>query len=242
VRVHPEPKTPLYPEYQTFLFLKVLPPVAGTAGFAGGAAFFAPIPLMVPITVFGTVSFFAGAVFLTTVVELDSLESLIVLALPLPIFGAAMGAAVLFPRPAPVAVLASVTFFVAAAPLVDFAFSTIFVRIPAAPPTGAGAVGFNGDTGRARYDFPGDITGLIGDRGKVREFADLGERTCEGWTFRDVVRAGGTGPLARFFGFSISSFSLSALVEISSLNHISKYAEDSILINIPLPLCGTSLW
>ncbi len=176
-----------------------------------------------PITVFfGAGSFFAGAVFLTTVVELDSLESLMVLALPLPIFGATTGAAVLFPRPAPVPVLASVTFFVAAAPRVDFAFSTIFVRIPAAPPAGAGAVGFNGDTGRAKYDFPGDMAGRIGDRGKVREFVDLGEWTCDGWTFRDVVRAGGTGRLARFLGFSISSFSLSALVEISSLSHISK--------------------
>lgn len=51
----------------------------------------------------------------------------------------------------------------------------------------------------------------MGDRGRVLELADRGERTCDGASFaREVVRAGGMGAArALFFGFSISSFSLS---------------------------------
>ena len=89
---------------------------------------------------------------------LASLESLI--ARPLPTLGGAAGAAALFPRPAPpVVALCSATLRVAAAPLVDFAFSTIFVRMLAAAPEGTGAVGLRGETGRARRDFPGDAAG-----------------------------------------------------------------------------------
>ena len=103
-----------------------------------------------------------------------------------------------------------------AAARVVFAFSTMFVRILAAPPEGAGAAGLRGETGRASKDLPGDTAGRIGERGRVREFADRGERTWEGWTL-DVVRAGGTGgPRGLFLGFSMSSFSLS-IEEISSL-------------------------
>ena len=111
------------------------------------------------MTVFlAVVAFFAAPGFLTTTVPaLASLESLVVLALPLPTFGAAAGAAVLFPRPAPTAAVEadSVGF---RAPVVreDLALSTMFVRIPAAPPAGTGAAGFSGDTGRAKYDFPGE--------------------------------------------------------------------------------------
>lgn len=110
---------------------------------------------------------------------LASLESLI--ALPLASFGGAAGAAALFPRPAPpVVALCSVTLRVAAAPRVVFAFSTMFVRILAAPPAGTGAVGLRGDMGRASSDFPGDVPVRTGERGRVREFADRGERTWEG--------------------------------------------------------------
>jgi hypothetical protein len=146
-----------------------------------------------------------------------------VLALPLPTLGAGAGAgaAVLLPRPAPVVLAGSAAFRVAAAPRVDFAFSTMFVRIPAAaPPAGVGATGFNGDTGRARLDFAGDF--WAGERGMVREFADRGDRTWDCSFALDVVRAGGTGaPRVRFLGFSMSSFSLSP-EEISSLELLVK--------------------
>jgi hypothetical protein len=95
--------------------------------------------------------------------------------------------------------------FRVAAPRVVFDFSTIFVRIPAAPPTGVGATGLRGEMGRASWDRTGETAVRTGDRGKEREFADLGERTWEGCSFsREVVRAGTTGPRARFLGFSMS--------------------------------------
>lgn len=134
---------------------------------------------MVLITVFFTGAFFVGTGFLTTVVLLESLFSLIVLARPLPTAGAdAVGAARL-PRPAPAVLLSAVTFLVTVA-LVVFAFSTMLVSNPAAPPDGICAAGFSGETGRARYDFCSDAGRAIGDRGKVRELADRGDRTCDG--------------------------------------------------------------
>lgn len=113
------------------------------------------------------------------VLVLESLLSLIVLALPLPILGATTGgaAAGLFPLPTP-AVL-SATGFRAGRAAFPFAASTMFVSIPAAPPEVTGAVGLSGDMGRASIDFPGEA-GRIGERGSVREFAERGERTCEG--------------------------------------------------------------
>lgn len=200
-----------------FRFLKTLPPVAGAAaGLLAGSFFWLPIPLIVFMTVFfsfADTAFLAAAGFLTIVVVLPSLESLI--ALPLPTLGADAAGTVLFPLPAPVEV--SVAFLVAAA-RVAFVFSTILVRIPAAPPTIVGAAGLRGETGRASCDLTGDAAARTGDRGRVREFADRGERTCD-WRFGlEVVRAGTAGPRARFLGFSISSFSLS--IEISSLETI----------------------
>ena len=128
------------------------------------------------MTVLLTGSFLAtGAAFLTTVVLLLSLDSLIMLALPLPTLGAGAGAGTTVLLPLPTAVDASVA-FLAAAPLV-FAFSTIFVKIPAAPPVGTGADGLRGETGRAKKDFAAATGGRIGDRGSVRELADRGERT-----------------------------------------------------------------
>lgn len=138
-----------------------------------GAAFLTaapPIPLNVPITVLFAGSFFAIG-FRTTVPLLVSLESLIVRALPLVArvvgaTGAGVGAAALFPLT--VAGFTSATFLVsaflavsvffaavalrAAAPRVAFAFSTMFVRSPAAPPDGT--CGLSGETGRVR-------TGLV---------------------------------------------------------------------------------
>jgi hypothetical protein len=191
---------------------------------------------MVFITVFfsftgATVLVAAG--FLTTVVVLASLESLIVLALPRPTLGADAGGAARFPRPAPVAVLASVAFRVAA-PRVVLVFSTIPVRIPAAPPTGVGATGLRGETGRASWDLTGETAVRTGDRGIEREFADLGERTWEGCSLsREVVRAETTGPRTRFLGFSISSFSLStemsSLVMINKIQYLGKMKRTSIV-------------
>jgi hypothetical protein len=177
-----------------------------------------PIPLIVPITVLFAGSFFAAAGFRTTVPLLVSLLSLLVLALPLPTLGAgaAVAAGALFPRPAAAgfADLAGSAGLRAAAPRLDFAFSTMLVRIPAAPPAEVGAVGRNGDMGRAKFDFGGGAR--PGERRSVRELGDRGERTWV-WSL-DVVRAGGMGaPRVRFFGFSTSSFSLSP-VEISSLH------------------------
>jgi hypothetical protein len=175
--------------------------LGGTAGPA--TVFFAAIPLNVPMTLFLTGSFFAGSIgFRITVPLLPSLESLI-----RPVVAGAF-------RPLPAAEEVSVAFLVAAAPLV-FAFSTIPVRMPAAPPTGSSTPGFNGDVGRARKDFVAPaiaVIGRIGDRGIVRELADRGESTCEAGTFRDAVRATGFAVcFVRFFGFSTFSFSLSAV-------------------------------
>lgn len=156
---------------------------------------------------------------------LESLESLI--ALPLPIFGADAGGAVLFPRPAPalvfVLVLVSVPFLVPA-PRVVLAFSTMFVRIDDGPPTCVGATGFSGEMGRARCDRAGETPVRAGDRGREREFAERGERTWEGCSLLwEVVRVGTIGPRARFLGFSISSFSLST--EMASLLQLAEHIE-----------------
>ena len=140
---------------------------------------------------------------------LPSLESL--MALPRPTFGGTGGAAARFPRPTPPATGVSATFRAYAVPLLAFALSTMEVRMPAAPPGGAGGRGFIGETGRERCDLPG-VVGRTGEPGSVLELADRGERTCDAVTlFLDVVRSAGTGPRTRFLGFSMSSFSLSVI-------------------------------
>lgn len=130
-----------------------------------------PIPFSVPMTVLFAGSFLAGTGFFTTVALLESLESLIALPLPLAVLGAGAGAGVLLPRPTPVVAAAVVGAFRVAAPRVDFAFSTILLRILDGFPA---TEGFRGDAGRAGIDFGG---GRIGDRGRVLELADLGDRT-----------------------------------------------------------------
>lgn len=172
--------------YQFCLFRSTL--VGAAAAFVafgaafGATAFFVAVPLMpliVPITVLFGGAFFATAALVTTVPELPLLVSLLVLTLPLPAFRATGAAAVLFPLPTPADELPdddAVTVR-AAAPRVAFAFSTIFVKMLAAPPPVLGAVGFKGETGRDRCDLAGDTVGRVGDGGNVRELADLGERT-----------------------------------------------------------------
>jgi len=115
-----------------------------------------------------------AAFFLITVDPLLLLESLA--ALPRATFGTGATAAVLFPLPTPAAVVTSVAFLVAA-PRVALAFSTMFVRMLAAPPVTTGAVALRGEIGRARRDFPVGTAGRIGDLGYVREFAERGEST-----------------------------------------------------------------
>jgi hypothetical protein len=154
------------------------------------------------------------------VLLLASLESLI--ALPLPTLGGGAGTVVLFPRPAPPVVCVSATFRVAVVPRVALAFSTILVRTPAASPVGAGAEGLSGETGRARFDFPGEVVGRFREAGKVRELADRGERIREGGRMaRGTVRDGGPGaPRTSFLRLPMSSFSLSII--ISSLGMSAK--------------------
>ena len=82
-----------------------------------------------------------------------------------------------------------------------------------------GDAGFNGEAGRARYDFGGDASiGLIGGRGRVRELDDFGESTLEGSV---TCRLGCIAVvLVRFLGLGIcwfgsGVFSLSAPVTSS---------------------------
>jgi hypothetical protein len=160
------------------------------------------------------------------------------LGLPLLALGAGGGTTVCF-LALDVAVVAvvvevAVTFLVAVA-RADFAFSTILVRIPAAPPAG---IGFVGDAGRARYDFPGDailVGGRAGDRacGAVREFPERGERTWPvGCFVRDAARGAGAA-LPRFLGFERSSFSLSS---ISSLDIVSRRLKPQEEHGLPVTL------
>lgn len=86
--------------------------------------------------------------------------------------------------------------------------------------------GLTGLIGRMAAGFSG-TTGLNGERGRVRELCDFGERTLEGTTFRDAVRVAfmfaAVAVLVRFFGFarscadSAGMFSLSSPVDIWSL-------------------------
>lgn len=77
-----------------------------------------------------------------------------------------------------------------------------------------GDIGFRGDVGCAKYNFCGDLSsGWTGDWGRVRELADLGESTVDGFVaWRDFAVV---VILARFLGLGIASidwalFSLSA--------------------------------
>ena len=67
-----------------------------------------------------------------------------------------------------------------------------------------GTLGFRGDAGRELKDFWGEPkVGRIGDCGRVREFADLGERTVDGFGGRREAASLATFVL--FFGFGIGS-------------------------------------
>ena len=82
-----------------------------------------------------------------------------------------------------------------------------------------GDTGFNGETGRARYDFCGEASiGRIGECGKVREFEDFGDSTLDGFVTCRLTPPGAV--FVRFLGFGIGwlgsgVFSLST--SISSL-------------------------
>jgi hypothetical protein len=104
---------------------------------------------MVPTTVLFT----GEAALRTTVVpELVSVVWLVLLPLFLPALATGTAAAALVPLPVAAVELAdeeAVTFRDAVA-RVDFAFSTMFVRILTAPPAVVGTIGFSGEMGLAR--------------------------------------------------------------------------------------------
>jgi hypothetical protein len=118
------------------------------------AGFFAAVPampLIVPITAFLTGDLVDGAALVTTVVpELVSVDWLLLLALPFAAFDDPAPWVAFLARPVAAAELPddeAVTFLAAVA-RVDLAFSTIFVKMPAAPP--GGPMGFKGDICLAR--------------------------------------------------------------------------------------------
>lgn len=124
-------------------------------------------------------------------------------------------------RTAAVAGFGAVAFAVAA-----LALETIFNNMPDAPLlVGDVYILLTGEIGRASCDFGGggpifaaERAGAAADAGRSFVFADLGERTwvAAAALVRDTARALGAA-LTRFFGFSISSFSLSF---ISSLDAV----------------------
>ena len=86
-----------------------------------------------------------------------------------------------------------------------------------------GEIGFRGDVGSAKCAFCGDLSSIrIGDWGRVRELADLGERTVEGFVACRAFAV--VAILARFLGLGMPStgsvlFSLSART-IASLRRV----------------------
>lgn len=122
------------------------------------------------------------------------------------------------------------------------ALETIFDNIADAPLlVGDVCMLLTGETGRASCDFGGGgpifVVGRAGaaaDAGRSFVLADLGDKT---WVaaaafVRDTARALGAA-LTRFFGFSISSFSLSF---ISSLNRVSTSLERWVVVCLPVAL------
>lgn len=131
----------------------------------------------------------------------------------------------------------AVAFIVAA-----LALEAIFDNIPDVPLlVGDVYMLLAGETGRASCDFDGGgpifVVGRAGaaaDAGRSFVLADLGDKT---WVaaaafVRDTARALGAA-LTRFFGFSISSFSLSF---ISSLNRVSTSLERWVVVCLPVAL------
>lgn len=178
--------------------------------------------------------------------------------------GSCVGPAPLFARVFPTIVLVRLLAFrVVPAferPLLDFS-SAMLARLAVAAAVAAltgdtvliAEKGFSGEARCERYDFCGEHrAGRIGDWGRVRELADLGERTVEGLvTWRD-------GPLAtlvRFLGFGISStdpavFSLSA-DSMTSLcpvrkellsNDVAEHTWSSSFFQLRLPPLAYRLW
>lgn len=94
-----------------------------------------------------------------------------------------------------------------------------------------------GETGRPRLDFGGEDGGArSGERGRVLELCDLGERTEAGLTLRDAARparvAGGAAAvLLRFLGFSRSAvmFSLSE-VKWSLLRFMAREGDEDVAV------------
>jgi hypothetical protein len=176
-----------------FLFLNDRPPAAAV-GTGGTFSFFAATPfLAASALVVAAAPFFAPpaagfalpAPFVTMVVPAEVL-------LASELRPVSFSLAVPYPNPA-----------VAAAP--RFACVRLAVRFPMA---GAGG-GLIGLAGRIVGFSGGAPDGLKGERGRVRELWDLGERTVEGTTLREAVRDAFAlvivvAVLARFFGLGRS--------------------------------------
>lgn len=203
--------------YTAPLLRRTLPAGAGFGVAAAATVFFVP-PLTVPITVLLTGSFFVAVGLVTIVVlTLVSLASLLLLPLPLRALDTGGGTVVCF-LVLPAAEVAAVEVgmaFLAPVARVDFAFSTILVSMPAAPPADIGGTAFIGDAGRARYDLTGEailVGGRVGGRacGRLREFGERGERTWSACFVRETARDAGA-VLTRLLGLEISSFSLSSI-------------------------------
>lgn len=199
--------------------------VGAAAVLAGALRVVAPATpfLMVPMTVrlgAAAAAALAGAavaptLFLTTVEVLPSLDSLTPLTLRAVREGAAARAAaaavvavaprrVLGAAEAELAVEDAVALRVAAAALVDRAFSTmLLIRVP---PDGF----FTGDGGRDTWGFAGDAGAVDAVvtmpllRGAILVLEDVGDRTCDGL----CMTSGAGDARMRFLGLLMSMFSL----------------------------------
>lgn len=203
-------------------FLKTRPArvVVGAAGFAAAVVFFAS-PLAVPLVkearpflLVAAVVVFEAAVFLTTVLVLPSLASLVALtrrpSRVAGLDGGALGAAGAAPRrvlvagggiPAELELVFDVvvTFLVPARE--DFAFSTMLESMFVAMAERLAPAPLRGDPGRAIWDFAGDAGRIL----LSRELDDVGDKTCAGRT----GALSGCWPRVFFLGCSIFSISFS---------------------------------
>jgi hypothetical protein len=226
-------------------FLKTRPArvVAGAAGFAAAVVFFAS-PLAVPLVkeakpflLAAAVVVFEVAVFLTTVLVLPSLASLVKLARRpsrvAGLDGGALGAAGAAARrvlvagaggggmPAELELVLDVVVTFLVPTREDLAFSTILESMFVA--MAERLAPFKGDPGRAIWDFAGDSGRIL----LSRELDDVGDRTCPGRT----AALSGAWPRVFFLGFSIFSISFSLSWEMSPLSR--KSAKPSDYMSFP---------
>ncbi len=177
---------------------------------------------------------FVGLPRVTTVVPADAFDVL----LPLLVLRSAGSATALGRAAARVvrAVAASLVVARAAAAAVAalVRVGAVWTAWAAGEVGGRGGRGFRGEPGRLVRVLVAELACFMGGRGRVRELWDLGDRTCDGWTFRDPVRVErvfaalmgaemvAAAVFARFLGrfIAASVFSLSEAVDISVLGDV----------------------